>query len=216
MRKNLKFTMLLIIAVSMTSCYRLTYSVGEGAKTGYTVKMKNHYLLDGLIKIHTSDPQKMAGGAKNYDVSIKHSFLDELLAFLTSGIYTPTTTTVRIMNDYQQQPRRQQYRQPQRPRQQIDTDDYDEQVPTQMSDLKSPSNIQVSGWYYKRSSNGSVAKIPVSLTVQERETGDDYPQYLILSINGKDQNQTIVASRNKDTGMYIFNWGNTLIRFYME
>lgn len=211
--------MLLIIAVSMTSCYTLTYSVGEGARTGYTVSKKNHYLIYGLIPLQTSDPQEMAGGAENYDVTIQHNFIDGLVDFLTGGIYTPTTTTVRIMDDYSRRPTRQRYRYPQemeRPRQQRDIDDYDERLESQYNNLQTPSTIQVSGWYYKRSSNGSVAKVRVDLTVQERETGDAYPQYLVLSINGKSQTQTTVASYNRNAGLYVFNWGNTLVRFNME
>jgi len=89
--------MALVFAISllMTSCYTLTYSVGEGAKTGMEVTEKNHYLIYGLAPIKTSDPTKMAGGAKDYTVTIEHSFIDGLLNALTFGIYSPTTTTVK-------------------------------------------------------------------------------------------------------------------------
>jgi len=83
------------ISVLMTSCYTLTYSVGEGAKTGVEVKEKNHYLIYGLAPIKTSDPTKMAAGAKDYTITITHSFVDGLLNVLTGGIYTPTTTIVK-------------------------------------------------------------------------------------------------------------------------
>lgn len=88
--------LILVVAISflMVSCYTLTYSVGEGAKTGVVVKEKNHYLIYGLAPIKTSDPTKMAGGATNYTVTIQHTFVDGLLNALTFGIYTPTTTTV--------------------------------------------------------------------------------------------------------------------------
>lgn len=82
------------ISFLMTSCYTLTYSVGEGAKTGVEVKEKNHYLIYGLAPIKTSDPTKMAGETKNYTVTITHTFVDGLLNALTLGIYTPTTTIV--------------------------------------------------------------------------------------------------------------------------
>jgi hypothetical protein len=36
----------------------------------------------------------MAGGAKDYTVNTQHSFIDGLIASLTSGLYTPTSTTV--------------------------------------------------------------------------------------------------------------------------
>ncbi len=91
----LSLAFVLVISFLMTSCYTLTYSVGEGSKTGVEMKEKNHYLIYGLAPIKTSDPTKMAGGAKDYTVTIQHSFIDGLLNALTGGIYTPTTTTVK-------------------------------------------------------------------------------------------------------------------------
>jgi len=78
----------------MTSCYTLTYTFGTGTQTGETIKKKNHYLIYGIAPLKTSDPTKMAGDAKNYQVTIKHTFVDGLLNLLTYGIYTPTTTIV--------------------------------------------------------------------------------------------------------------------------
>ena len=78
----------------MASCYTLTYTVGDGSKTGEVIKKKNHYLVYGLAPLKMSDPTKMAGDAKNYDVTINHTFVDGLLNVLTSGLYTPTTTIV--------------------------------------------------------------------------------------------------------------------------
>jgi len=91
----LNLALVFAISVLLTSCYTLTFSVGEGAKTGVEVKEKNHYLIYGLAPIKTSDPSKMAGGATNYTVTIEHTFIDGLLMSLTWGIYSPTTTTVR-------------------------------------------------------------------------------------------------------------------------
>lgn len=85
----------LTVSLFMTSCYTLTYSVGEGAKTGIEVKEKNHYLIYGLAPIKTSDPTKMAEGAKDYDVTIQHTFVDGLINAITFGIYNPTTTKVK-------------------------------------------------------------------------------------------------------------------------
>jgi hypothetical protein len=36
----------------------------------------------------------MAGDAKDYQVTIEHTFVDGLINALTFGIYTPTTTKV--------------------------------------------------------------------------------------------------------------------------
>jgi hypothetical protein len=89
------YTILLSISfLSMASCYTLTYTVGTGTQTGETIKKKNHYLIYGIAPLKTSDPIKMAGDAKNYQVTIKHTFVDGLLNLLTYGLYTPTTTIV--------------------------------------------------------------------------------------------------------------------------
>ena len=85
----------LFLAVSLSSCYTYTFSVGSGAQTGVEVVEKNHYVVYGLAPIKVSDPIKMAGGAANYTVTVQHTIIDGLLNALTFGIYTPTTTTVR-------------------------------------------------------------------------------------------------------------------------
>ena len=36
------FVLLIVLCVSLTSCYTQTYSVGSGAQTGVKVKEKNH------------------------------------------------------------------------------------------------------------------------------------------------------------------------------
>jgi hypothetical protein len=93
--KFVTFALLSFLCLSMASCYTLTYAVGTGAQTGETITEKNHYLVSGLATIKTADPTKMAGDAKNYQVTIKHTFVDGLINVLTSGIYTPTTTIVK-------------------------------------------------------------------------------------------------------------------------
>ncbi len=91
----LNLIVIMVVIVSLSSCYTLTYSVGKGAQKGMEVVEKNHYLIYGLAAIKTSDPTKMAGGATDYDVTITHTFIDGLINAITGGIYTPTTTKVR-------------------------------------------------------------------------------------------------------------------------
>ena len=79
----------------MASCYSVSYAVGSGSQTGETIVEKNHFLVSGLAPIKTANPTLMAGDAKNYQVTIKHTFVDGLLGLLTNGIYTPTTTIVK-------------------------------------------------------------------------------------------------------------------------
>ena len=70
MKKSIKLLSLsLLLSAAMTSCYTTKYSVGEGAQTGVEVKGKNHFFLFGLIPGKASDPQAMANGAKDFEVT---------------------------------------------------------------------------------------------------------------------------------------------------
>lgn len=79
--------------MTLSSCYTYTFTVGNGPQTGVTVTAKNHYFIYGLAPGETSNPREMAG-SDDYQVTIKHTFVDGLLNGLTFGIYTPTTTIV--------------------------------------------------------------------------------------------------------------------------
>jgi hypothetical protein len=90
----LNFVLVICLCFSMTSCYVYTATVGNGAQTGMEVKKMNHYLIYGLAPVGLSDAKEMAGGATDYDITIKHTFIDGLINAITFGIYTPTTTIV--------------------------------------------------------------------------------------------------------------------------
>ena len=93
--RKLFFGFAVCAALVLSSCYSHTFAVGQGAKGSQEISAKNHFVIMGLVGIHTSDPQKLAGGAKDFEVTEYHSFLDLILTSLTAGIYTPTTTIVR-------------------------------------------------------------------------------------------------------------------------
>jgi len=84
----------LILLFAVSSCYTLEYTVGKGAQTGVETKGKNHFLIYGLAPLSSTSPVELAGDAKDYTVVVQHSFIDGLLASITFGIYTPTTTKV--------------------------------------------------------------------------------------------------------------------------
>ncbi|HVS94042.1 MAG TPA: Bor family protein [Mucilaginibacter sp.] len=95
MKKNVKITaIVLCTCLALSSCYVNTFNVGKGAQGNTTVTKWNHYLIDGLVPVEVSDPSKLAGGATDYTVTIKHSFVNGLLTSITFGIYSPTTTVV--------------------------------------------------------------------------------------------------------------------------
>ncbi len=59
-KKLIQFAAVACVCLTMTSCYTVSYVVGNGPVTGYEVKEKNHYLIAGLAPIKTADPVKMA------------------------------------------------------------------------------------------------------------------------------------------------------------
>lgn len=95
LKKTIK-TMTVVFAASMllTSCYSYTSVVGEGAKGNSQTTKWNHYVVYGLAPVGISDSKQMAGGAEDYTVHTRQSFVNGLVSALTFGIYTPTTTTV--------------------------------------------------------------------------------------------------------------------------
>lgn len=94
MRKVILSLMLVFCLSLLTSCYTYTVTVGKGSQTGVEVKKMNHYLIYGLAPVGVSDPAEMAGDAEDYNITIKHTFVDGLINAITFGIYTPTTTIV--------------------------------------------------------------------------------------------------------------------------
>ena len=78
----------------LVSCYSYTSVVGEGAKGNQQITKWNHYVIEGLAPVGVSDSKAMAGGAKDYTVHTRMTFVNGLIGAITWGIYTPTTTTV--------------------------------------------------------------------------------------------------------------------------
>ena len=82
------------MAVMLTSCFSYTSVVGKGAQGNTEVTEWNHYVIGGLAAVGVSDSKAMAGGASDYTVHTRQSFVNGLIAGLTFSIYTPTTTNV--------------------------------------------------------------------------------------------------------------------------
>lgn len=83
-----------ILTTLMSSCFSHKFTIGEGPQSGVQVTAKNHFFVYGLIPGGASDPQKMADGAKDFEVKEVQTFVDGLVGILTLGIYTPSTTKV--------------------------------------------------------------------------------------------------------------------------
>ena len=83
-----------VLTALMSSCFSHKFTIGDGPQTGVQVKEKNHFFVYGLIPGGVSDPQFMAGGAEDFEVTEVQTFVDGLLSILTLGIYTASTTKV--------------------------------------------------------------------------------------------------------------------------
>lgn len=95
MKKTITTLVVLLFIVStLSSCFVNKFDVGKGAQSNVRVTEWNHYVIEGLVPVGVSNPQTMAGGATDYTVTIKHTFLNMFIAALTGGIYYPTTTIV--------------------------------------------------------------------------------------------------------------------------
>ena len=85
----------LFCIILLPSCFTYVSVVGEGAQGSQEITKWNHYVVYGLAPVGVSDSKEMANGAENYEVKTEQTFVNGLVAALTFGIYTPTTTTVK-------------------------------------------------------------------------------------------------------------------------
>lgn len=85
----------MVSAFMLSSCYSSTVSVGDMKATDPAVevaKVHNAHFVDGLVNSVKKEAKDYVGENKNYRVKQYQSFVDGLLAGVTLGIYTPTTT----------------------------------------------------------------------------------------------------------------------------
>ena len=95
MKKSiLKYVLIFTVCFSLNSCYTYSFTVGDGAQKGVETSKMNLYLIGGLAPVSISDPAKLANGATDYDVTIKHTFVDGLINVLSGSLVSPTTTIV--------------------------------------------------------------------------------------------------------------------------
>jgi Bor protein. len=79
----------------LSSCYSTTVSVGDMKTTDPAVEVAtvhNAHFVDGLVNSVKREAKDYVGENKSYRVKQYQSFVDGLLAGVTLGIYTPTTT----------------------------------------------------------------------------------------------------------------------------
>lgn len=85
----------LVAVLSLTGCYRHVVDVGGGARHAPLVYDRwEHFWLGGLIGEVRVDVERLCPSGRA-TIEARQSFLNGLVAGLTSGIYTPTTVRVR-------------------------------------------------------------------------------------------------------------------------
>ncbi len=94
--KKLKVLILAtFVMFSLSSCYTLNHTVGNGAQGTEKVAKKQWYALWGLVPINEVDSKMMAGGASDYNIKSQHSFIDMVISAFT-GIATINVKTVEV------------------------------------------------------------------------------------------------------------------------
>ena len=84
-KKSMKMGALLFASsMLLTSCYSYTSVVGTGAQGNSQTTKWNHYVIGGLAPVGVSDSKAMAEGATDYTVHTRQSFVNGLIAALTS------------------------------------------------------------------------------------------------------------------------------------
>ena len=94
-RKISTFICAIGIAACLSSCYTLEHTVGNGAQGSSVEKTRQWYALWGLVPINQTDTKAMAGGAQDYTITTKHTFVDFVISAFT-GIVTIQPKTVEV------------------------------------------------------------------------------------------------------------------------
>lgn len=85
-----------MVAVALAGCYRHTIHVGAGAPRGLVVYDHwTHHWLFGLVNPEEDIYIEDVCPSGNATIRGEATFLNGLVSALTSGIYSPTTVTVR-------------------------------------------------------------------------------------------------------------------------
>ena len=88
-------SILILITFALSSCYVMNHTVGEGAKGNSEVVQRQWYVLWGLAPLNDVDTNSMAGGAEDYNIEVKQSFVDAIIGAFTGAVtIAPRTVTV--------------------------------------------------------------------------------------------------------------------------
>jgi len=88
-------SILILMTFALSSCYVMNHTVGDGAKGNTEVVQRQWYVLWGLVPLNDVSTASMAGGAEDYNIEVKQSFVDMIIGGFT-GVVTiaPRSVTV--------------------------------------------------------------------------------------------------------------------------
>ncbi len=88
-------SILILMTFALSSCYVMNHTVGEGAKGNTEVVQRQWYVLWGLVPLNDVSTVSMAGGAEDYNIEVKQSFIDAIIGAFTGAVtIAPRTVTV--------------------------------------------------------------------------------------------------------------------------
>ena len=72
--------------VFLIGCAAHTHVIGNGAKGGESISKAQWYAVWGLVPLGNVDTKEMAGGATDYTIKTKESFVDFLIGIITENV----------------------------------------------------------------------------------------------------------------------------------
>ncbi len=94
-KKIISMILVITLTVSLVSCTVNQHIIGKGAQSNTEINDKQWYILFGLVPLNNVDTNKMAGGASDYTIETKSSFLDAIISGIT-GVVTVSCRSVSV------------------------------------------------------------------------------------------------------------------------
>ena len=86
MKKKLLSALTILSILVFFGCAAHTHVIGAGAKGGEVVTAKQWYIVFGLIPLNNADSKEMSGGATDYTIKTKQTFVDYIISAFTSAV----------------------------------------------------------------------------------------------------------------------------------
>lgn len=90
---KIKFFIVVIISLIITSCHVHTFNFGDGPKENNSTVLKQNNFIGGFIS-NTTPVIEETNYQSNYRITIKKNIIDSILTILSFGLYSPTTIVI--------------------------------------------------------------------------------------------------------------------------